>query len=515
MIIFYNPQSSAGRKPILPMSLLAVGAVLEGQYDYCILDGNLEADPLAALDAQIQQSGPKPILALTVMPGPQLKQAVPLCRELKKRHPHLTVVWGGYFPTQHWDVCLRSEFIDYVVRGHGEYVFLQLLDHLHGRGAVISTQLPVLSNQLPANDLQSSISNLQAIAGLAYRNEAGEPVSNPLAPLPHPKQLPLWNFERANMQRYVRPTFLGSRTLGYHSSYGCPFFCNFCAVVNLVNGKWLPQTAETVSHIAHEYKQRWNVNAIEFYDNNFFTHEARVAEFSERVMNLNIAWWGEGRIDTMQKYSERTWRLMHDAGLKMVFLGAESGSMETLKRMDKGGQMSPEKTLEIVKLMKSYNIIPELSFVMGNPPDAVADARQTMEFIRKVKQINPASEIIMYLYTPVPLAGDLYEEAQAEGFAFPKTLEEWVSEDWSEFSQRRSDTMPWIQRDLQQQIHDFERVLNAYYPTTTFTGMNKLQRAILKGVSAWRYYTRFYHFPIELRTLHHLIAYQRPETAGF
>jgi hypothetical protein len=29
MILFYNPQSSAGRKPILPLSLLAIGAVLE------------------------------------------------------------------------------------------------------------------------------------------------------------------------------------------------------------------------------------------------------------------------------------------------------------------------------------------------------------------------------------------------------------------------------------------------------------------------------------------------------
>jgi radical SAM superfamily enzyme YgiQ (UPF0313 family) len=44
------------------------------------------------------------------------------------------------------------------------------------------------------------------------------------------------------------------------------------------------------------------------------------------------------RIDTMQMYySDRTWELMRDSGLKMVFLGAESGSDETLQRMNKGG----------------------------------------------------------------------------------------------------------------------------------------------------------------------------------
>jgi hypothetical protein len=283
----------------------------------------------------------------------------------------------------------------------------------------------------------------------------------------------------------------------------------------MVNGRWLPQTAESVAHIAHMYRDKWGVNAIEFYDNNFFTHEARVAEFSERVMDLGINWWGEGRVDTMQKYSDRTWRLMRDAGLKMVFMGAESGSMETLKRMDKGGQMSPDKTLAMALLMKQYDIIPEFSFVMGNPPDPEEDARQTMEFIRQVKQVNPAAEIIMYLYTPVPLAGDLYDNAQADGFAFPETLAEWVNPEWLNFSQRRSTTMPWIKQPLQSQLHDFERVLNAYYPTTTHTKLTKGWRAVLKMASAWRYYGRIYRYPLELRALHKLIAYQRPETSGF
>jgi hypothetical protein len=513
MIIFFNPQSSAGRKPVLPMSLLAVGAVLEGDYEYVILDGNLEDDPLTALDQRIRAGESAPILAMTVMPGPQLRQAVALCRELKQRHPQLTVIWGGYFPTQHWDACLRSAYVDYVVRGHGEYAFRQLIDLLHGK---TTDQLPVTSYQLPVTSYQLPVTSPQPpIPGLAYRDAQGQPFSNPLAPIPHPKQLPPWNFDRVPMERYVRPTFLGSRTLGYHSSYGCPFFCNFCAVVNMVNGKWFPQSAETVANIAHLYKEQWGVNAIEFYDNNFFTHEARVAEFSQRVMGLDIAWWGEGRIDTMQKYSERTWRLMRDAGLKMVFMGAESGSMETLKRMDKGGQMTPDKTLAMARLMKKWDIVPEFSFVMGNPPDPEADAIQTMEFIRQVKQINPAAEIIMYLYTPVPLAGDLYDEARAEGFAFPETLEEWVSPEWYNFSQRRSNTMPWIKQTLQERLHDFERVLNAYYPTLTDANLTSAWRTVLRAVAAWRYHARIYRFPVELQMLHRFIAYQRPETSGF
>ncbi len=490
-VILYNPRSSASRKPMLPCSLLAVGAVLEGHFDYTIVDGNLEPDPLTALDTLIGQSGARPVLGLTVMPGPQLEQAAPLCRELKNRHPSLIVVWGGYFPTQHSDVCLRSDFVDYVVRGHGELVFLELLQALAaGREA-------------------------RLIPGVAARDEAGQPATNPLATIPHPAHLPDFNFDRLPVERYVRPTFLGSRTLSYHSSYGCPFFCNFCAVVNLVNGRWLAQPAERVAGVVELYRRRWGVNAVEFYDNNFFVHEGRVAEFAERVKRLEVAWWGEGRIDTMARYSEATWRLMRDSGLKMVFMGAESGSDETLKRMDKGGKMSTEKTLEMARLMKQWGIVPEFSFVMGNPPDPVADMRQTMEFIRRVKVVNPRAEIIMYLYTPVPLAGELYEKAKAEGFAFPETLEGWISPQWLNFSQRRSASLPWIGRTLQGQIKDFERVLNAYYPTATDTRLTVFRRAVLRVMSAWRYHLRFYHLPLELRAVHRLMAYQRPETAGF
>ncbi len=488
-IVFYNPVSNGSHKKIFPMSLLALGAVIEGTYPYAFVDGNVETDVLGALRREIQNGAN--ILAVTVMPGPQLARAVPHTRALKNEFPNLIVMWGGYFPTQHAEAILRDHAIDFVIRGHGEMVFKQLLDVL-------------------AND-----GDFSHVEGLAYRNATNAIVQNKLAPIPHPEQLPAWPYHRLDVQTYIHPTFLGSRTLPHHSSYGCPFFCNFCAVVNMVNGRWLPQSAAQVADIARMYVERWNVNAIEFYDNNFFTHEARTAEFAERILPLQLGWWGEARVDTLLKYSDRTWELMRDAGLKMVFMGAESGSLETLKRMDKGGTMTPDKTLEMARKMQAYNIIPEFSFVLGNPPDPEADVRQTIEFIRRVKEVNPRSEIIMYNYTPVPLAGDLYDAAQAQGFQFPQTLDEWTSHEWMDFSQRYSDVMPWLKPALRQRVRNFERVLNAYYPTSTDLRLTGVWRAFLRGASSLRYKFRVYDFPLELRVLQKLVRYQRPETSGF
>ncbi|MFN8621966.1 MAG: cobalamin-dependent protein [Chloroflexota bacterium] len=489
MLILYNPASSANRKPILPMSLLALGALLEGEEEYAIVDGNLLGDPLAELDRRVREGAD--LVGMTVMPGPQLAQATALAKALKARHPSLTIVWGGYFPTQHWDVVLRSPAIDLVVRGHGEIVFRDVVRRL--RAGEDPRRLP----------------------GVAFRDAAGIPRTNDLAPIPHPDQQPDFPYHRVDMTRYPRRTFMGRRTIAHHSSYGCPFTCNFCAVVNMVGGRWLAQSAGRTAAVTERLVRGFGVDSVEFYDNNFFTHEARVREFAERILPLGIGWWGEARIDTMLRYESSTWALLRDSGLRMVFLGAESGSDETLARMNKGGTASAAKTLEIAEVMRRYGIVPEMSFVMGNPPDPEADAEGTMQFIRRVKGVNPATEVILYLYTPVPLAGELYDQAKAEGFAFPETLEEWNGEAWQEFVQRRSATMPWIHDPLRKRIREFEWVLNARYPTSTDPGITPLRRHVLRAASLVRYRMGWYANPIELRALQRLLPYRRPETSGF
>lgn len=488
-ILLYNPKSNSTGKRILPMSLLALGAVLEGRYEYSIVDGNVSPDPLEWIRDQVR--GGVNVVAVTVMPGPQLSQAYPHCRALKEEFPELLVLWGGYFPTLHASACLKSPAVDFVIRGHGELVFQELMG------------------------LLDCDKDLHGLAGLAYRDGNGAVIENPPAPIPEPEVLPSYPYHRIDMPLYVRDTFLGTRTLPHHSSYGCPFLCNFCAVVNMAHGSWLPQSAARVAGIAELYVKRWQVNAIEFHDNNFFTREARVAEIAERIAPLGLTWWGEARVDTLLKYSEKTWRSMRASGLKMVFMGAESALLQTLRRMDKGGTMTPEKTLEIASKTRQYGIVPEFSFVAGSPPDPAADLAATIHFIRRLKKLNPASEIIIYNYSPVPLDGELYSSALTDGFRFPDNLDDWVNTNWREFSSRRHARVPWLHEKMWHRIRNFERVLNAYYPTSTDKRLNATRRSLLRAAGACRYHARVYGFPLELRVLQRFFHYQRPETTGF
>ncbi len=489
-VLLYNPISTSPGKQRLPMSLLAIASVIADDYDIEFIDGNLIDDPAQHILERVHATGAK-LLAVTTMPGPQLRQAVPVCDEIKKACPDLTIIWGGYFPSNHTDVCMKSDFVDYVIQGQGEAPFRKFVDTFFGGGAM--TDVP----------------------SLAWMNE-GELQINPRAPFVNLDKLPWYPYDKIDVRDYIGKSYLGERVISHHTSWGCPFACNFCAVVPLAKRRWLPESGQRVGEIMRHLHKMYNIDGVEFHDMDFFVNEDRSADIAEQLTPLNLNWWGLGRVDTLMAYSDRTFEKLQKSGVKMIFMGAESGSDETLQNMNKGGKSSTDFTLAIVERMKHYNIVPELSFVMGNPPDPVSDIETTVKFIRKIKQINPATELILYLYTPVPQEGSLFmEEAYKLGFRFPQTLQDWISSEWVSQSLRRDPGTPWMKDPIRRKVRDFETVVNAYYPTVTDIRLRGAMRLLLKSLSGLRYRFEIYQNPIELKALQRVLHYRRPETTGF
>jgi radical SAM superfamily enzyme YgiQ (UPF0313 family) len=336
-----------------------------------------------------------------------------------------------------------------------------------------------------------------------------------LAPLP---------YERLNsfypIRKYLGKTYLGTKTIAYHSSMGCPFKCSFCAVVPIYNARWKGKSAENIYNDIKYLKNKYGGNAIEFHDNNFFVSEKRVVEFSKLIKPENMIWWGEGRIDTIDKYTDESLAIMRDAGCKMIFFGAETGNDAILKKMDKGGTQTGEQIKTFAARMAKFDIIPEYSFVLGTPADTPEEVMKQIDFdiafIKEIKQINPKTEIIIYVYSPVPTEGsDMYEKVLASGFKFPEKLEDWIDPHWENFDLRKNPLTPWLTPEMINKIKDFETVLNGYYPTVSDVRLNKMKRVILRALSAIRYKTNFYKMPYELKALQIFWKYRQPEIEGF
>ncbi len=490
MILLINPRSAKHNRRI-PLSLLTVGAGLEGRFDYEIIDENFETDIDSVLDAIIQTKSAK-YVGMTVMPGPQLVRAVLISKRLKKLHPHVKIIWGGVFPSIHTETVLKSGYVDIVVLGQGEIV------------------LPALLRALESGE------PLSRVRGISYK-EGRDILYSAHQEWVHPDLRPPLPYHSINVSRYLQRTYLGQRTSAYHSSLGCPFKCGFCSVVSLYDGRWLAQSAERVASELKLVHDSYGVDSIEFFDDNFFTSEKRIAEISERIQPLNLSWWGEGRSDTLFQYSNATLRLMRNAGCRMIFTGAETGSSETLKLMNKGGTQSAEVILEFAKRIREFDIVPEFSFVFGSPSEDIdGNIDRDFQFIKRIKQVNPRSEIIFYIYAPVLLPGAaIFEEAKKYGFDYPKSLDEWMEPKWQDLDLRKKPMTPWIERRHVKKIRNFERVINAQYPSVSDLRLTEPKRRFLKTLSNWRYRNDIYAAPYEIRFfLSKVFNYRQPEIEG-
>src|SRR5690348_10723364 len=71
VIVLFNPRATRPRNCRLPLSVLALAAVLEGREQYAVVDGNIDNDPIGNILRLIDQHTVE-LLGVTCMPGPQM-----------------------------------------------------------------------------------------------------------------------------------------------------------------------------------------------------------------------------------------------------------------------------------------------------------------------------------------------------------------------------------------------------------------------------------------------------------
>jgi radical SAM superfamily enzyme YgiQ (UPF0313 family) len=257
MIIFFNPLSTTPGKQPLPLSVLSLAAALPAGTPWRLVDGNIEPDPASRILALADSATTREhvTLAVTVMPGPQVAQAVGVCLAIRATRPDVTIVWGGYFPTQHTDTVLASSCVDFVVRSQGERALVDLLEVLRSGGA-------------PG-----------AIAGLSWKHE-GRVIHNPLGSLVPLDDLPDLPYDRVPMEPYLHRNYLGRRTAAHNSSYGCPFACGFCAVGAMARQRWVAQSPARVEQALSRLVRTYGVDAVQMHDMDLFISESRAGDIA-------------------------------------------------------------------------------------------------------------------------------------------------------------------------------------------------------------------------------------------
>ena len=493
-ILLINPTITGKRHARFPLAVLSLQTALRGRHSATILDGNIDRDFVTTATRAVD-AGSVDAVGVTVMGGPQLISAIAVSKAIRARAPAVPIIWGGAFPTVCPQATVNTRYVDYAVRGQGEATLTELLDmQATGRTDV-----------------------LPGIRGLSWRRD-GQVVHNgerPFSTASLARMLPYDTLD--NPRQYLTRTYLGERTAGYQAALGCRFRCTFCGVAAMYRGRMALPAAARLEQDLTFLHQRLGVDAIQFYDHNFFDREVDMVPLLEVLAKLEMPWWCFARSDALANLSERSWALVRKSRLRMAYIGAESPSDWLLHDIRKGTRT--DQTLAAIEQCRSHGVIPELSFMLAPPQDPEGETERTFEFIRMIKRLHPATEVMIYVYTPLPTRSDntnaqaarmaaTLRDSEGRPVQFPRTAGGWAEPHWLGYWCHRD--APWLSERLRRRIVDFTTVLGCRFPTVMDIRASKWGKSTLRGLASWRYRYRRYDHPWELQVSRKIIRQWDP-----
>lgn len=405
-IVLFRPRlNKNGKEPLVtPLSLLAISAPLERQgYQVKIIDAMIDPGYEQKI---ISEARGAICLGITAITGYQIFDAVKTARAVKKIYQDLPIVWGGWHPTVTPRQTIQHECVDVVVNGLGEVTFKELV-----------------------YSLEQNI-GLERVKGILFK-KSGKIVENIPRPLNDIEFLPL-PYHLLDVEKYIRTSYMGRRTLDYRSCYGCPFSCHYCADSLMSQRKWLANTSQKVLDEMEDLVNRYNVDALLLLENNFFVDKKRVEEICRGIVERNLSLrFGSVSVrpEQFHNYDGRLIELIHKAGFQQLLVGTESGSQEILDFINK--QAKVEDTIRLKELCRPYGIELQISILVGLPleeMDIKYQIREAIKLIRRLQKIDYNQNFYFSIYIPYP-GTKLFDLSLKLGLKEPKTLEDWAEID--------------------------------------------------------------------------------------
>src|SRR5213594_901213 len=339
------------------LGLCCLAGNLDGGHEVRILDLVKHRKHVAeALEWQLREYSPD-LVGISAMSF-QIGSARKTAALSKALLPGVITVLGGYHATIMWKEIGDGpdrDLFDVVVRGEGEAICNELVRALDSHG------------------------DLNAIDGLSYR-KGGEYRHNPPAPL-----LELGDIRPPDRSGRVSSRFLwmGRPFDVAETSRGCTMPCGFCSIRRMYGKTFRLYPDERVIADLRAIKAR-GARGVLFVDDN-------VTLDGPRLKDLCLKFEQEKVSDLFMVMQASVFPIAADlsiaeamarGGVKMVFLGIESGDERNLKLHGKSKQSS--RTGKVVRALRDAGIIVIGGFIVGNPDDREEDVQATYRYVWEV-----------------------------------------------------------------------------------------------------------------------------------
>jgi ribosomal peptide maturation radical SAM protein 1 len=321
----------------------------------------------------------------------QLTSSLYMIRQIRKDHPHCSIVVGGSSCAGELGYSLLANLaeIDFVVSGEGELPLLTLI------------------SRMKKGDLKTASS-----AGLLWRDEKGNITGGGLEQLSNLAELPVPDysdyFDQLNRQSRLANLI---PTLPVETSRGCWWHrvksgsaeraCKFC---NL-NLQWRGYRSKKQTQVVREMEElasRHSSLKFSFVDN--ILDSRKLKSIFKSISNLNRGF----EIFTELRASVSRGDLIHmrKAGVNQVQIGVEALSTRLLGKINKG--TTAIQNIEVMKHCEELGIQHASNLILGFPTSDSSDVEETLNNLKFVLPYQPLRKVRFWLGQNSPV--DMHPE---------------------------------------------------------------------------------------------------------
>ena len=312
---------------ILPLGILSVGSALKKQgFEVELI--NINEKEIDKIVNYVIAKNPL-YVGLSVMTGIQTEHSAEFSKKVKFKS-NVPIVWGGIHPSLLPEQCLESNYIDYVIIREGEKTIIEFTDKLKKQ------------------------ESLKEVLGVGYKDES-KIIINPERQLIKNLDNYRLDFSLIDLEKYIFKLDKYKRVIAYKTSRGCPYNCAFCYNQEFNQGRWRAWSVETVLEDISFLKNRHKIEAVKFYDDNFFVDKERALKI---LRAINLPSHTEIRIDAINDNLVQELKKLRSFDL---LIGVESGSNRLLELINK--KITITDTIKAVKILAKNNLREKFGYV--------------------------------------------------------------------------------------------------------------------------------------------------------
>lgn len=181
-------------------------------------------------------------------------------------------------------------------------------------------------------------------------------------------------------------------------SRGCPNRCTFCSTRLFFGEKIRYKSNERIFSEMKALNEKTKGKDFKFVGDNFASYKKNLMGFCEYMIrqNSNFTWTMSM---TMNHIKPEDLQTLWDGGCRGFFVGLESASRETLRKINK--YVNLEKNVEIIKKAVEMGFNVQTSFIIGFPWETKQEIDKTVELYAKMLEIG-VSQSLLWTLCPLP-----------------------------------------------------------------------------------------------------------------